>query len=94
MDFSVNHVMVNSAYDQNAVYETLLTHFENADIIIPPDRNSLYNIQNHSQRNRNVQEIKTFGRMAWQRVRKYGRRNYSELAIQRYKKILGNALHS
>ena len=49
---------------------------------------------NHSQRNRNLQEIKTFGRMQWQKVRKYGSRNYSELAIQRYKKILGNKLHS
>ncbi len=32
--------------------------------------------------------------MQWQRVRKYGQRNYSELAIQRYKKILGNRLHA
>ena len=32
--------------------------------------------------------------MNWQRVRKYGRRNYSELSIQRYKKILGDALHT
>jgi len=46
------------------------------------------------QRNRNLQEIKTFGRMNWQRVRKYGNRNYTELCIQRYKKILGNKLHA
>jgi hypothetical protein len=32
--------------------------------------------------------------MNWQRVRKYGHRNYSELCIQRYKKILGNKLHA
>jgi hypothetical protein len=34
------------------------------------------------------------GRMEWQKTRNYGRRNYSELAIQRYKKILGNTLHA
>jgi len=28
----------------------------------------------------------------WQRLRKYGKRNHSELAIQRYKQILGNIL--
>ena len=31
--------------------------------------------------------------MNWQRVRDYGKRNYSELSIQRYKKILGTKLH-
>ncbi len=54
----------------------------------------MYNYGNPAQRNRNLQEIKTFGRMNWQRVRNYGFRSYSELAIQRYKKILGNRLHA
>ncbi len=94
MDCQVDHVTADGAYDKNAVYETLLNHFENADIVIPPDSNAVYNSDNHLQRNRNLQEIKTFGRMVWQRVRKYGRRNYSELAIQRYKRLLGNALHA
>jgi hypothetical protein len=39
-------------------------------------------------------EINEYGRMKWQRFRNYGQRNYSELAIQRYKRILGNALQS
>jgi len=30
----------------------------------------------------------------WQRVRNYDRRNYSELTIQRYKKIVGTHLHA
>ena len=32
--------------------------------------------------------------MEWQRRRDYGKRNYSEIAIQRYKRILGNKLHA
>jgi hypothetical protein len=32
--------------------------------------------------------------MHWQKQTQYGRRNYSELSIQRYKKILGNKLHA
>lgn len=91
---SVNHVTAGGAYDKNPVYDVLSSHFKNVDIIIPPDRDAVYNKDDHLQRNRNYQEIKTFGRMSWQRVRDYGRRNYSELAIQRYKKILGCALHA
>lgn len=68
--------------------------FKNSDVIIPPDSDSIFNANNHWQRNRNYQEIKTFGRMHWQEIRAYGNRNKSELTIQRYKKILGNRLHS
>ena len=76
------------------MYKTLLNYFKNAEVVIPPDSNAVYNVDNHFQRNRNLQEIKTFGRMNWQRARSYGRRNYSELAIQRYKRILSSALHA
>jgi hypothetical protein len=58
------------------------------------DAHAVYNKENHVQRNRNLQEIKTFGRMIWQRVSNYGRRNYSELCLQRYKKILGNQMRA
>ncbi len=64
------------------------------NIIILPDSHAVYNKQNHSERNRDLQEIKTFGRMDWQRVRNYGKRNYSELCVERYKRILGNTLHA
>jgi len=94
IDNSVNQITADGAYDKKPVYETLLKYFENAEIIIPPDSDAIYDTNNHPQRNRNLQEIKTFGRMNWQRVRNYGKRNYSELAIQRYKQILGNKLHA
>jgi len=32
--------------------------------------------------------------MAWQKARHYGRRNFSELAVQRYQRILGNTMHA
>jgi len=38
--------------------------------------------------------LKRFGRGEWQRVKNYSRRNYSELAMLRYKKIIGNRLHA
>jgi len=94
IDGDVSQITADGAYDKNPVYETLSQRFSQAEIIIPPDSDAIYHIKNHVQRNRNLQEIKTFGRMNWQRVRNYGKRNYAELAIQRYKRILGNKLHA
>lgn len=65
-----------------------------ADIVIPPDSDAVYNKDSHPQRNRNFQEVQTFGRMNWQRARNYGKRNNAELSIQRYKTILGNQMHA
>ena len=94
IDAPIEHFTADGAYDDNAVYEQVLKHSPAADVVIPPDRNAVYNEKNHEQRNRNLLEIKTLGRMAWQRLRKYGKRNYSELAIQRYKRILGNTMQT
>jgi len=93
IDVEVEHVTADGAYDKNPVYNAVSEKFSDAEIVIPPDSDAVYNKASHPQRNRNLQEIKTFGRMNWQRVRNYGRRNYSELCIQRYKRILGNQLH-
>lgn len=41
-----------------------------------------------------MEEIQCYGRMGWQMRRGYGKHNNSELAIQRYKRILGNRLHA
>ena len=45
-------------------------------------------------RNRNLTEIKEDGRVAWQKNRRYGQRNLSELGVQRYQRILGDSLHA
>ena len=90
----VDHITADGAYDKNPVYDDLSKHFPDADIVIPPDKDAIYNKGNHPLRNRNVMEVKCFGRMGWQRARDYGKRNYSELAILRYKRILGNTMQS
>jgi hypothetical protein len=90
---TVEEVMADGAYDKTPVYETLCKELGKVAIIIPPDSDAVYNAQAHPQRNQTLTDIKSFGRMVWQRVTGYGKRNYSELAIQRYKKLLGNQLH-
>jgi hypothetical protein len=94
IDEPIEHLIADGAYDENAVYEEVLEHSPAANVVIPPDKNAVYSDKNNEQRNQNILEIMLFGRMIWQRLRKYGKRNYSELAIQRYKRILGNSLQA
>ena len=94
IEVDVQQVTADGAYDKNPVYDALSEKFIEADIIIPPDSDAVYNKDSHLQRNRNFQEVQTFGRMNWQRARNYGKCNNSELSIQRYKTILGNQMHA
>ena len=64
------------------------------DVVIPPRSNAVLHKKAAAMRNRNIQEIKEYGRMAWQKIRQYGRRNLSELGVQRYQRILGYMMHA
>lgn len=94
IDEDIDHFTGDGAFDKTPVYEAVLHHSPNADVVIPPSSNAVENTKAAPMRNRNIQEIKDQGRMAWQKNRNYGRRNLSELAMQRYQKILGNTLHA
>ena len=45
-----------------------------------------------TQRDRHIETLAQRGRIAWQRITGYNLRNYVELAMQRDKRIFGNAL--
>ena len=90
----IDHFSGDGAYDETPVYDAVTTHSPNADVVIPPRANAVEKDNAHEQRNRNIREIKKLGRMQWQKTRQYGRRNYSELGVQRYQKIFGDALHA
>lgn len=94
MEEKIRHVTADGAYDNNPTYKIITKKFPCADVVIPPQKDALDNKGNEFYRNRNILEIKSYGHMEWQKRRNYGRRNYSELAIQRYKRILGNKLHA
>ena len=93
-DINTDHISLDGAYDSFDVYEKLTDKFSSAEIVIPPDKNAVINDKNHVIRNHNLEQINEHGRMHWQKQTQYGRRNYSELSIQRYKRILGNKLHA
>ena len=94
MQNNIKQVSADTAYDANKIYFSLQNKFTNVDIAIPPKSGSIYNKESERLRNRTIEEIKCYGRSAWQTKHNYGNRNYSECAIGRYKRILGNKLHA
>ena len=90
----IDHFSGDAAYDETPIYDALIAHSPNVDVVIPPRSNAVLSDNSAAMRNRNIQEINDHGRMQWQKQREYGRRNYSELGVQRYQKILGDSLHA
>jgi len=90
----IDHFTADGAYDETPIYEQVSAHSADADIVIPPRANAVISKASAKFRNRNIEEIKAHGRMHWQKARCYGQRNYSELAMFRYQKILGYSLHA
>jgi hypothetical protein len=94
VDSDIDHFTADGAYDKAVVYEKLEDHSPNANAVIPPREDAVLSTNNHAWRVKNIEAIKQNGRMNWQREQNYGQRNYSELGVQRYKRILGNTLHA
>ena len=91
---SIDHFSVDGAYDETPIYDAVTSHSPGVDVVIPPRANAVENDNAAPQRNRNIIEIETMGRMKWQKTRQYGRRNYSELGVQRYQRTFGDAMHA
>ena len=94
IELDIDHLTADGAYDKSPVYDAILAHSPDADIVIPPREDAVLSDKANQLRNENLLEIKTHGRMQWQEKRNYGQRNYSELAVQRYQKILGDKMHA
>jgi hypothetical protein len=90
----IDHFTGDGAYDETPIYDEILAHSPNAQIVIPPRKNAILDEGAALQRNQSILEIEENGRMAWQRENNYGQRNYSELGMQRYKRIVGRSMHS
>ena len=94
IDTSIDHFSADGAYDETPIYDAIIEHSPAVDVVIPPRSNAVLNENAATMRNRNILEIKILGRMAWQKTRQYGRRNRSELGVQRYQRTLGDTLHA
>lgn len=90
----IDHFSADGAYDKTAVYEVVSAHSPDALIVIPPREDAVISEGRSLARNQNLTGIKLHGRMGWQKEYHYGRRNYSELGVQRYQRILGNSMYA
>jgi hypothetical protein len=86
-DFDI--FMGDGAYDGDPTYKKILDKNPQATVIIPPRKNAVEDTSNYKQRNTHTTAIKNLGRMAWQKLMNYGIRAHSELAMLRYKIIIG-----
>ena len=84
--------MGDGAYDGDPVYQAVLNKQPNAQVIVPPHKTAVPSLTGGTQRDRHIETLVRQGRIAWQRITGYNLRNYVELAMQRYKRIFGNAL--
>ncbi len=84
--------MGDGAYDGAPVSEAVLNKQPNAQVVVPPHKNAVCSDACDTQRDQHIQAISEQGRIAWQHKMSYNLRNYVELAMQRYKRIFGNAM--
>ena len=86
-DFDI--FMGDGAYDGDPTYKRILDKNPKAAVIIPPRKNAVEESSDYDQRNAHTNTIKKLGRIAWQKLVDYGIRAHSELAMLRYKIIIG-----
>lgn len=84
--------MGDGAFDGEPVSNAVLAKQADAQVVVPPRKTALYSEAGDSQRDGHIRAIQERGRIAWQKENDYGLRSRVELAIQRYKRIIGNAM--
>lgn len=61
-------------------------------IVVPPHKTAVLSGAENTQRDERIREIAAHGRIALQKKNGYGLRAHVELAIQRYKRIIGSVM--
>ena len=84
--------IADGAYDGKPTYDAIEEKQPGAKVIIPPPKNGVVHEDGPSQRNEHIETINEKGRAAWQDITNYGRRSLVELAMLRYKTLIGNKL--
>ena len=86
--------IADGAYDTKEVYKEIERQNEHAKIVISPRENAVTSNEWSVERNKSLDIIDKHGYGGWYKMRKYGLQNYAELAMQRYKRIIGPKMHS
>jgi hypothetical protein len=96
IDGPIGKFTADGAYDGDPTYDAVSRHSADAAVIIPPRANAIdrSDTGGDSQRDRHIAAINTNGRMKWQTATGYGKRSLVEVAIGRYKSIIGHRLRA
>jgi len=87
----------DGAYDQDGVSAAVAERYPDAAIIVPPRSTAVPSETAETaptQRDRHLQSIAEYGRVAWQNASGYTKRARAEAAIGRFKQVIGDGLRS
>ena len=90
-------VTADGAYDGDPVYRIIAQRDPAAAVIIPPRSTAVPSDTTETaptQRDQHLQIIQERGRLGWQKAVNYGRRSLGEVAMMRYKTVIGRRLHA
>ena len=93
----IGTVLADGAADGEPVYRAVAAHSPDAQVIIPPRSTAVPSDTAESapgRRDRHIQMIAERGRLGWQRAVQYGRRSLGEVAMMRYKQVIGRGLRA
>jgi transposase len=93
----VASVTADGAYDGEPVYRVVAQRDPAAAVIIPPRSTAVPSDTAETaptQRDQHLQMIQERGRRGWQKAVKYGRRSLGEVAMMRYRTLIGRCLHA
>ena len=94
---SIASVTADGAYDGEPVYRAIAERDPAAAVIIPPRSTAVPSSTAGTaptQRDWHLQMIQARGRLGWQKAVNYGRRSLGEVAMMRYKTLIGRRLHA
>ena len=87
----------DGAYDRDDVSASVTERHPEAAVIVPPRSTAVPSGTAETaptQRDRHLRFIAEHGRMAWQKASGYTKRARAEAAIGRFKRVIGDRLHS
>jgi transposase len=94
---SIASVTADGAYDGDPVYRIIAERDPVAAVIIPPRSTAVPSNTAETaptQRDQHLQLIQERGRLGWQKAVNYGRRSLGEVAMMRYKTVIGRRLRA
>jgi hypothetical protein len=97
VDGPVASFTADGAFDRDDVYAKVAARHPDADVIVPPRSSAVPSGTaeiDPARRDRHLQAIAERGRMGWQRTSGYNWRALVEADIARWKRVIGDRLHS